>query len=389
MTGFVYPNDSVEWDLLIVIYPYITGLVAGAFVVSSLYHVFGLTKLKPVARLSLLTSLAFLLITPLPLVIHLGRPERALEMLLRPNLLSAMSGFGFIWMMYLLLVLGEVWLVFRQDIVGYAKSSEGIKRTIYRVLSLGVDDVSEKTLATDAKLIKILALVGVPAACLLHGYVGFIFGAVKANPWWSTPLMPVIFLLSAIVSGIALLIVLYPIITKVRKIPFSHDTLNYMALWLAGFLIVALTLEGLEVFSMSYESSESWGIISQLITEKILFSYVGIQLLMGSVFPLLVLGFTEVIKLKERAKTSLRLLSAVLILIGVFAMRWNVVIGGQLFSKSFRGFTSYIPPLLGENGILVAATVLLLPLVLFAVLIYLLPPWKKEVEIIQKRRLSF
>ena len=389
MTGFVYPNDVVEWDLLIVIYPYITGLVAGAFVVSSLYHVFGLAKLKPVARLSLLTSLAFLLITPLPLVIHLGRPERAMEMLLRPNLLSAMSGFGFIWMMYLLLVLGEVWLVFRQDIVGYAKSSEGIKKTIYRVLSLGVDDVSEKALALDAKLIKILALVGVPAACLLHGYVGFIFGAVKANPWWSTPLMPVIFLLSAIVSGIALLIVLYPIITKIRKIPFSHDTLSYMALWLAGFLIVALTLEGLEVFSMSYESSESWGIISQLITEKILFSYVGIQLLMGSLFPLLVLGFTEVIKLKERAKTSLRLLAAVLILIGVFAMRWNVVIGGQLFSKSLRGLTSYTPPLLGESGILVAATVLLLPLVLFAVLIYLLPPWKKEVEIVQKRRLSF
>ena len=389
MTGFVYPNDVVEWDLLIVIYPYITGLVAGAFVVSSLYHVFGLAKLKPVARLSLLTSLAFLLITPLPLVIHLGRPERAMEMLLRPNLISAMSGFGFIWMMYLLLVLGEVWLVFRQDIVGYAKSSEGIKKTIYRVLSLGVDDVSEKALALDAKLIKILALVGVPAACLLHGYVGFIFGAVKANPWWSTPLMPVIFLLSAIVSGIAFLSVLYPIITKIRKIPFSHDTLSYMALWLAGFLIVALTLEGLEVFSMSYESSESWGIISQLITEKILFSYVGIQLLMGSLFPLLVLGFTEVIKLKERAKTSLRLLAAVLILIGVFAMRWNVVIGGQLFSKSLRGLTSYTPPLLGESGILVAATVLLLPLVLFAVLIYLLPPWKKEVEIVQKRRLSF
>jgi len=389
MTGFVYPNDVVEWDLLIVIYPYITGLVAGAFVVSSLYHVFGLAKLKPVARLSLLTSLAFLLITPLPLVIHLGRPERAMEMLLRPNLISAMSGFGFIWMMYLLLVLGEVWLVFRQDIVGYAKSSEGIKKTIYRVLSLGVDDVSEKALALDAKLIKILALVGVPAACLLHGYVGFIFGAVKANPWWSTPLMPVIFLLSAIVSGIALLIVLYPIITKIRGIPFSHDTLSYMALWLAGFLIVALTLEGLEVFSMSYESSESWGIISQLITEKILVSYVGIQLLLGSLLPLLVLGFTEVIKLKERAKTSLRLLCASLILIGVFAMRWNVVIGGQLFSKSLRGLTSYTPPLLGGSGILVAATVLLLPLVLFAVLIYLLPPWKKEVEIVQKRRLSF
>ena len=106
MIGFAYPNEStIEWDLLIVIYPYITGLVAGAFVISSLYHVFGLTKLKPVARLSLITALAFLLVTPLPLIVHLGRPERALEMFLRPNLISAMSAFGYIWLLYLLLVL--------------------------------------------------------------------------------------------------------------------------------------------------------------------------------------------------------------------------------------------------------------------------------------------
>src|SRR3989304_1484267 len=122
MTGFVYPNEGIiEWDLLITIYPFITGLVAGAFVVSSLYHVFGISKLKPVARFSLVTALAFLIAAPLPLVIHLGRPERALEMFLTPNLSSAMSGFGYIWFFYLLLVLAEIWFVFRQDIIRYAR----------------------------------------------------------------------------------------------------------------------------------------------------------------------------------------------------------------------------------------------------------------------------
>src|SRR3972149_1780853 len=78
MTGFLFPNEGIiEWDLLIVIYPYITGLVAGAFIVSSLYHVFGITSLKPVARFSLITALAFLLVTPMPLAIHLGRPDGA------------------------------------------------------------------------------------------------------------------------------------------------------------------------------------------------------------------------------------------------------------------------------------------------------------------------
>jgi Ni/Fe-hydrogenase subunit HybB-like protein len=123
--GFVFPNEViVDWDLLIVLYPYITGLVAGAFIVSSLYHVFGITKLKPVARFSLVTALAFLIVTPLPLLVHLGRPERAFEMFLTPNLNSAMSAFGYIWMIYLLLVLVEIWIVFRTEKVYSFNSSQ-------------------------------------------------------------------------------------------------------------------------------------------------------------------------------------------------------------------------------------------------------------------------
>ncbi len=390
MEGFIYPNEAiVEWGLLIVIYPYITGLVAGAFVVSSLYHVFGLKKLKPVARFSLVTALAFLIVTPLPLAVDLGRPERALEMFLTPNLSSAMSGFGYIWLVYLLLVLTEVWLVFRQDIVRYAGSSEGTKKTIYSALALGVYDISEESLATDRKLIRVLSFIGIPTAFLLHGYVGFIFGAVKANPWWSTPLMPIIFLTSAVVSGIALLIVLYVVVMKIRKAPLDYSCLRSMTLWLGGFLSLNVVLEGLEVFTMLYESEESWGIVSQLITEKIAISYFGIQFILGSVLPLFILGIVAIANLREQVKTSLGFLSAVLILIGVFAMRWNVVIGGQLMSKSLRGFTSYSPPLLGVDGIIVAAVLMILPFIILAVITYLIPPWQEEVKLPERKRLGF
>lgn len=390
MEGFIYPNEAiVEWGLLIVIYPYITGLVAGAFVVSSLYHVFGLKKLKSVARFSLVTALAFLIVTPLPLAVDLGRPERALEMFLTPNLSSAMSGFGYIWLFYLLLVLTEVWLVFRQDIVRYAGSSEGTKKTIYSILSLGVYDISEESLAIDKKLIRVLSFIGIPTAFLLHGYVGFIFGAVKANPWWSTPLMPIIFLTSAVVSGIALLIVLYVVVMKIRKAPLDYSCLRSMALWLGGFLSLNVVLEGLEVFTMLYESEESWGIVSQLITEKIAISYFGIQFILGSVLPLFILGIVAIANLREQVKTSLGFLSAVLILIGVFAMRWNVVIGGQLMSKSLRGFTSYSPPLLGVDGIIVAAVLMILPFIILAVITYLIPPWQEEVKLPERKRLGF
>ncbi len=390
MAQFIYPNEvMIEWDLLIVIYPYITGLVAGAFIASSLYHVFGLTKLKPIARFSLITALAFLLVCPLPLIIHLGRPERALEMFLRPNLISAMSGFGYIWLLYLILVLAEVWLVFRPTIVRCAGASEGIKKTIYSALSLGVYDISEKSLAVDRKLVKLLSIIGIPAACLLHGYVGFIFGAVKSNAWWSTPLMPIIFLLSAIVSGIALLIVLYILAMKIRKTPVDYDCLHSLALWLGGFLTLAVALEGLEILSMLYESEESWEIIRQLITQRILVSYLGIQFVMGSLLSLILLGVAEIIRFGERTKTAFRVLASALILVGVFAMRWNVVIGGQMISKSLRGFTVYSPSVLGEGGISVSMGLLLLPFVILAVLVYLFPPWEDEITLPERRRLAF
>ncbi len=381
MVEFIYPNEGVvEWDLLITIYPFITGLVAGAFIVSSLYHVFGQARLKSVARFSLITTLAFLIVTPLPLLIHLGRPERALEMFLTPNLASAMAAFSYIWLLYLLLVLVEVWLVFRPDIVSYSKSSAGIRKIIYSALALGVYDITEESLAIDKKLIRGLSFIGIPAAFLLHGYVGFIFGSVKANPWWSTPLMPVIFLLSAIVSGIALLIVMYVVIMKIKNIPLDHDCLRSLALWLVGFLCIDVALEGLEVFTMLYESEESWGIVSQLITQKIAISYFGIQFIIGSVIPLFILGGVEFSKLNENVKTSIRVLTAGLVLVGVFAMRWNVVIGGQLISKSLRGFISYSPTLLGMDGILVAVVLMILPFVIFSIITRLIPPWEEKVK---------
>ncbi|OGO22059.1 MAG: hypothetical protein A2144_06255 [Chloroflexi bacterium RBG_16_50_9] len=390
MEGFLFPNEGIiEWDLLIVIYPFITGLVAGAFIVSSLYHVFGITSLKPVARFSLITALSFLLVTPIPLQIHLGRPERALEMFLTPNLNSAMSAFGYIWFFYLLIVLGEVWFVFRPDIVKYVHSSEGLKKTIYSALALGVYEISEAELAIDHKIVKVLAFIGIPTAFLLHGYVGFIFGAVKANPWWSTPLMPIIFLMSATVSGIALLLVSYVVVSKIRKTPIDQACLRSLSLWLMGFLSINVVLEGLEVFSMFYEAEESWAMISQLITEKISISYIGIQFISGAIMPLFVLGIVEVIGLGGNEKTVIRFLASSLVLVGVFAMRWNVVIGGQLISKSLRGFSSYIPPVFGISGLITAAVIMAMPFVILAVLMYLIPPWYDEAQPARREPLSF
>jgi Ni/Fe-hydrogenase subunit HybB-like protein len=250
MEGFVFPNEiHVHWGLTIVLYPYITGLVAGAFIVSSLYHVFHVTALKPVARFSLLTALVFLQICPIPLLLHLGRPERNYNIMLTPNPTSAMAGFGYIWAGYNLLVILENWLAFRKDMVDQAKRSRGLRKLLFALLSLG-SDVTPENQEADHRLITVLAAIGIPMACVLHGYVGFLFGGVKANPWWSTPLMPLIFLLSAVVSGIALLLVLYVMVCRIRGVTVDKACLNALLGWLTGFLIVDVTLEMLEIGSM-------------------------------------------------------------------------------------------------------------------------------------------
>ena len=209
--GFMYPNEvELQWSILIVLYPFITGLVAGAFILASLERVFNVQAVKPTYRLALLTALAFLLVAPLPLQMHLGHPERSFEMIFTPHTTSAMAMFGFVYLWYLMVVLVvEIWLDYRRDWCCAARSSTGLKRLFYTRAHAGVGQHQPASLRIDDAVGRIVTIIGIPSAFLLHGYVGFIFGSIKANPWWSTPMMPIVFLFSAIVSGIALVLLLY------------------------------------------------------------------------------------------------------------------------------------------------------------------------------------
>src|SRR5262250_3964169 len=130
--GFMYPNEvELQWSVLIVLYPFLTGLVAGAFILASLERVFNVQAVKPTYRLALLTALAFLLVAPLTLQLHLGHPERSFEMYLTPHRSSAMAMFGFVYLWYLMIVLLlEIWLEYRADIVRKSQTSTGLMRLI-------------------------------------------------------------------------------------------------------------------------------------------------------------------------------------------------------------------------------------------------------------------
>jgi Ni/Fe-hydrogenase subunit HybB-like protein len=373
--GFVYPNEvEVQWSILIVIYPYLTGLVAGAFILASLMKIFKVKEIQPTYRLALVTALSFLIVAPMPLLLHLAQPTRFWEIMITPNPTSAMAMFGFVYAWYLMAVLLiEIWFEWRVDLIRLAQTSHGPLKSLYKVLSLFSKDTSPEAVAFDQKAIQVITIVGVPSAFFLHGYVGFIFGSVKANPWWGSVLMPIAFLMSAIVSGIALVIVVYMVLQGIRKQPVDIPCIEKISSYLFYAVIVDFALEALDFIHRLYQSEESVKILGHLITQKLFMSLIVMQILLGMVVPVVILALTKARKFNEDLRKLLYFTSAMLILLGIFAMRWNVVIGGQLFSKSFRGLMTYKMEIFGIEGGLTALVVLVLPFIILTVLMKLLP----------------
>jgi Ni/Fe-hydrogenase subunit HybB-like protein len=398
---FVYPNEYIYWSIQIVMYPYMTGLVAGAFVLSSLYHVFGQKDLKEIAQFSLVFSLALLPVAALPLLLHLQQPTRAMEPLLTPHFTSAIAAFGIVFTTYGLIVLSEIWFVYRGYFVTQLDVLEGasgfwnmLRRIVYRVLTFGARDVSPGALAVDHKAAKILAGVGIPVACFLHGYAGFIFGSVKANALWMSPLMPVIFIMSAVVSGIALCMLTYIVIMEFRAWRqrraggsveagqtkgVEDKVISQSTRYLLGFLIAAISLELLDLIFRGYTAMKSWDILRSVMYGKDFLNIFVLQYGLGNIVPF----FLLILPGRTTRRTVIALL---LVLFGVFMMRWNVVIGGQAFSLSFSGYMHYHIPVIPHSfetfkeGVFGALTVIATPFILFWLIDKFVPSLRRDVE---------
>ncbi len=385
---FTYPNEYIYWTIQIVMYPLMTGFVAGAFVLSSMYHVFGQKDLKDLAKFSLVFSFALLLVAPMPLLLHLQQPLRNHNVFMTPHFTSAIAAFGLVFSLYAALVAYEIWFVYRKHFVETALSlrkkadktlADSIQYSIYNLLTLGAYDISEQAVKKDEKAVKILAGVGIPIACFLHGYAGFIFGSVKANALWMTPLMPVIFIMSAIVSGVALCMLTYIVIMEWKKFRAvkKHedrismeikgaeiDVIRKSSRYLIGAMVAAITLEILDLVFRGYTAMKSWDILRSVIYGKDFANIFILQYLCGNVVPfamLLLPGLT----------IRRTVIATILVMFGVFMMRWNVVIGGQSFSLSFAGYMHYTLPVIPHNvetfkeGVGGALVIAVLPFIFF------------------------
>jgi len=398
---FTYPNEFIYWSVQIVMYPFMTGLVAGAFVLSSLYHVFGIQQLKDMARFALVFSFALLFAAPMPIILHLQFPFRGAELFMTPHFTSAIAAFGVVFSAYGAIVASELWFLYRKHFVDVSLKlrekqdktlGEWIRYFIFCSLTLGVYDVSEEALHQDEKAIKVLAGVGIPVACFLHGYAGFIFGSVKANALWMTPLMPVIFIMSAVVSGIALCMLTYIIVMEIKKFLAARKRLSgpgrfttteeikgvevhvikMTAKYLVFFMVAAISLELLDLIFRGYTALKSWDVLRSIIYERDFYDIFIMQYLIGNLIPLILFllpGLTI-----RRA-----VFGVLLVLFGVFMMRWNVVIGGQAFSLTFAGYMHYHLPIIPHNwetfkeGLAGALSIFIMPFVLFWVIAKIFP----------------
>jgi predicted membrane protein len=323
-----------------------------------------------------------------------------MEVMFTPHFTSAIAAFGIVFTTYAIIVLSEIWFVYREYFVkqtialkNKSGTGEQVKLFIYRILSLGATDISERAVAKDHKAVTILAGIGIPVACFLHGYAGFIFGSVKANALWMSPLMPVIFIMSAVVSGIALCMLTYIIIMEWKKFKailargrgdetvtviagVEMDVMTKASRYLLGFLVAAITLELLDVIFRGYTSMKSWDILRDVMFHEDFVKIFILQYGFGNLIPFILLLLPRI--------TIRRLVVALsLILFGVFMMRWNVVIGGQAFSLSFAGFMHYHMPIIPHNletykeGLLGALTVAVTPFIIFWVINKIVPSLKE------------
>lgn len=279
----------------IAIYFYLTGLSAGSFIISTLAYGFGIKKYKPAGRIGVVMATLLLLVAPLTLMYDLEQPLRAWHLFFYLNITSPITWGSFLLTLYPLNCV----------IYGYFMFKEDLKKT------------------------KFFGLLGIPLAILVHGYTGFILAFGKARALWNTALMPVLFLVSALVSGLALMILVTMIKTRFfspeKKV--DREIVSDLGKLLAWTIVIDLALVVSDLIVLMVSHTEAYKVAMLLLKGEFSPLFLGIEILVGAIVPLLILFYTHAF---SRAKGIAGVaVASVLVLIGIFAMRVIVVVGGQ------------------------------------------------------------
>lgn len=365
------------WGIDIPNYFWFTGSSAAAFIISSFAHVFGWKQYKPIAGVSLLMAFVLLVAAPLNLIDDLRQPGRILNFFLYgwedfPT--SPMKWGVLLLMAYPILIFFEAQALYRVYFVKQAQNSTGFIKLLNTFLAFGNMDMSHEALEKDHKKGYILGAIGIPLALCVHGYTGYILGAVHANVMWHTPLMPIIFLASAMVSGTGLLVILIPLFQRFLSDRKQVDTsmVATLARLLSWFIVADLVMRFLWLtFSLTFANGEKYALYSFFdlhFEDTFWIDYV------LCLFIPMVIGFT-----KLRFHPFIVYFGSIVTAIGVWIFRWNTVIGGQEIPRTTPGFLQYSPPVWGQDSIVaILSNWGILVALICAVLVIF--PWDEEMS---------
>jgi tetrathionate reductase subunit C len=275
----------------IAIYFYLTGLSAGSFILSTLAYGFGMEQYKPLGRVGIILATVLLIIAPFFLLIHISIPYRAWHLFVYLNFESPITWGSFLLILYPINCI----------IYGYFMFKENMKLT------------------------RIFGLIGIPLAISVHGYTGFILAFGKARALWNTAIMPILFLVSAIVSGIALMILVCVIkdrfFSKQKKI--NMHLLENLGKLLAWMIVFDLFLVGSDLLVLLISHSDAQDAAHLILAGGFSPLFLGVENLLGKIVPFILL-----IVPKFRNLATL-IIASLLVVIGIFFMRYIVVVGGE------------------------------------------------------------
>lgn len=279
------------FGMFIAVYFYLTGLSAGSFILSTLAYGFGMEKYKSLGRVGVILATALLVIAPLFLLLHIGVPHRAWHLFVYLNFESPITWGSFLLILYPINCIIYGYFMFKEQ----------------------------------KKLTRLFGLIGIPLAISVHGYTGFILAFGKARALWNTALMPILFLVSAIVSGIALMILVCIVkdrfFSKQKKIDYSLiENLGKMLSWV---IVFDLFLVGCDILVLQISHSDAQAAAHLLLAGKFFPLFLIVENLLGKIVPFVLLAVPRFRNL------ATMIIASLLVVIGIFFMRYVVVVGGE------------------------------------------------------------
>lgn len=315
-------GSYIPWGLWVGAYIYLVGVSAGAFLISTLVYAFGIKRLEKIGKLALFTAIVTLGISMFSIWLDLGHPERALRLIMHTNFNSMMGWMIWLYSAYFVLLVVELWFALRADFVAWSARKD-FAGSLARLLTFGRRDVSDKSLASDKRVLRILGTIGVPLAIAFHGGVGALFGVVGARPYWNTGLTPIMFLVGALLSGGALLTFVVLIFGPDQGSKAHKETVVFLGQIVLGLLALDVLLEWAE-YSIGLYSAIPSDVASMKLVLFGPYAWVfwGAHVLLGVVIPGLILSF------RGRTSAGWAGIAGLLVAFTFVSVRLNIVIPG-------------------------------------------------------------